>query len=142
MTTPLATGSVPSALHRVVVGVLVRDGRVLLCHRRADRTWYPNVWDFPGGHIEDGETAESALVRELREELGVRATEWGPTLARWVGDSREDITFVRVWGWTGEAANLALDEHDELGWFTEAEARGLDLPDPRYGPLLESVLRG
>jgi mutator protein MutT len=128
-------------MHHVVSGVLVQAGRVLLCHRRADRAWYPDVWDFPGGHIEEGETAESALRRELREELGIEATGWGPTLGRWVEDSQEDITFVRVNDWTGDVANLAPDEHDEISWFTEVEALRLELPDPRYAALLEAVLR-
>ncbi|GAA2693767.1 hypothetical protein GCM10010412_085480 [Nonomuraea recticatena] len=40
---------------RIVTAVL-RDGdRVLLCHRSAGRRWYPDVWDLPGGHVEEGE---------------------------------------------------------------------------------------
>ena len=55
----------------VVVGALVRDGRVLLGHRRPDKRAYPDVWDLPGGVMEDGESELDALARELREELGV-----------------------------------------------------------------------
>jgi mutator protein MutT len=62
------------AAHQVVAGLLVRQGRVLLCHRSPDRAWYPDVWDFPGGHVEAGETAPDALVREVREEVGVVIT--------------------------------------------------------------------
>ena len=40
----------------VVVGALVRDGRVLLAHRRPDKRAYPDVWDLPGGVMEDGES--------------------------------------------------------------------------------------
>jgi 8-oxo-dGTP diphosphatase len=64
--------------YRVAAGVLARDGRVLLCRRRADRDWFPGVRDFPGGHLEAGETAEKALVRECAEELGVEITELAP----------------------------------------------------------------
>lgn len=37
---------------------------------------FPNFWDLFGGHVEDGETPEGALVRELREELGIDLKEW------------------------------------------------------------------
>ena len=58
-------------IHRVVAGLLVDADKVFLCHRSAGRRWYPNVWDLPGGHIEQTETPAEALVRELHEELGI-----------------------------------------------------------------------
>jgi 8-oxo-dGTP diphosphatase len=57
--------------HRVACAALVRGGRVLLGHRSPGRRWYPDVWDLPGGHVDDGETPACALAREVREELGV-----------------------------------------------------------------------
>ena len=62
----------------VVVGALVRGGRVLLAHRRPDKHAYPDTWDLPGGVMEDGESEHEALVRELREELGSRSTSVRP----------------------------------------------------------------
>lgn len=56
----------------VVAGVLDRDGRVLLCQRREDQA-HALKWEFPGGKVEPGEAPEAALVRELREELGIEA---------------------------------------------------------------------
>jgi 8-oxo-dGTP diphosphatase len=58
---------------RVVAGVAVRRGRVLVCRRSAARR-HAGKWEFPGGKLEPGETAAVALRRELREELGVEAT--------------------------------------------------------------------
>ena len=46
------------------------DGRVLLAKRPPGK-FMPGLWEFPGGKIETGETPESALIRELREELGI-----------------------------------------------------------------------
>lgn len=63
----------PSAgIRLVVAGVLVNDrGEVLLTERPAGKPW-AGYWEFPGGKIEDGETPEAALVRELAEELGIQ----------------------------------------------------------------------
>jgi 8-oxo-dGTP diphosphatase len=55
----------------VVAGVIERgDRRILIGQRRRDDS-SPLKWEFPGGKVEEGETAEAALERELREELGV-----------------------------------------------------------------------
>lgn len=50
------------------------DGRVLLAQRPPGRSM-AGLWEFPGGKIEPGETPESALIRELREELGLETQE-------------------------------------------------------------------
>ena len=47
-----------------------RDGRVLLAQRAKGRPM-AGLWEFPGGKIEPGETPETALIRELNEELGI-----------------------------------------------------------------------
>ena len=47
------------------------DGRVLLAKRPAGKP-LAGLWEFPGGKIEPGETPETALIRELEEELGIR----------------------------------------------------------------------
>jgi len=57
-------------LQRGVIGVIPRDGRVLMV-RRAFGIAKGGAWCFPGGHLEAGETAEEALCREMREELGI-----------------------------------------------------------------------
>ncbi len=57
----------------VVAGLMVREGRVLITQRTAEQK-QPALalkWEFPGGKVEPGESPVAALVRELREEIGV-----------------------------------------------------------------------
>ena len=55
----------------VVGAVIVRDGLVM-CVQRGPHGSLPNLWEFPGGKVEPGETAERALEREIVEELQCR----------------------------------------------------------------------
>src|SRR6202046_5591445 len=62
---------------RLVVAALILRGdgtglEVLICQRKADQPMSLK-WEFPGGKIESGESAEQALARELDEELGIQA---------------------------------------------------------------------
>ena len=58
-----------AGIETIARGVCVQDGKVLLCRAKGGATTY-----LPGGHIEFGETGRQALVREMREEMGVEAT--------------------------------------------------------------------
>ena len=56
----------------VAAALIHRQGRILICRRRADQD-HPGKWEFPGGKLETGETLRACLRRELAEELGIEA---------------------------------------------------------------------
>jgi 8-oxo-dGTP diphosphatase len=60
------------------VALIDRDGRVLLAQRPEGKSM-AGLWEFPGGKVEPGETPEAALMRELKEELGIDT--WASCLA-------------------------------------------------------------
>ncbi len=125
--------------HEVVAALLVRDGRVLLCHRSAGRRWYPDVWDFPGGHVEGGESPVKALARELKEELGILIQQPGPELVRVL----EPGLLLRIWlveRWAGDPVNAAPAEHDDLRWFDASQVADLPLAHPGYLSLIRDTL--
>ena len=114
--------------HDCVGAVLVRDGKMLLGRRADDRDWLPGAWDLFGGHVQAGETAQDALRRELREELGIAAQALRAlgTLESAEGGWRLQV--FAVGDWSGEPCNLQPDEHAELRWMSAAEAEATLAP--------------
>lgn len=98
----------------VVAAVIDREGRYLLGRRPAHKR-HGDLWEFPGGKMEEGEDYLSAARRELREELELTAQAIGKELFRAADEgSPFVIHFVEVQA-TGIPASL---EHSEVGWFT------------------------
>ena len=88
----------------VSAAVLQRpDGSFLLAQRPPDKIW-AGYWEFPGGKIEPGETPLHALVRELREELGIEVETAFPWITRVVAYPHATVrlNFFRVTAWRGE----------------------------------------
>lgn len=134
----------------IAAGLLCCQGRLLLGKRSAHRTAYPGVWDLPGGHVEAGETAEQALVRELGEELGVTPIqwrEWAVLRAPAMGEMDDEgarmlrVHLFLVSQWDGEPRNLLPDEHDAIAWFTLEDAATLTLAHADYPRLFRDALR-
>lgn len=120
----------------VVAGAILRDGRVLAA-RRAPHKRQAGLWELPGGKVEAGEPEADALIRELREELGVRVAV-GERLAESV--HRYPHAQVRLVAWSCEllAGEPGGPDHDRLEW-VDAE-RGAELSwAPADVPLLPAV---
>jgi 8-oxo-dGTP diphosphatase len=118
-------------------GLLVRGRRLLLAKRSAGKAAHPGVWDVVGGHCEPGEAPAAALVRELEEELGVRATAFEELTVVEAPDVRLHVFVVHAWH--GEP-RLANDEHTELRWVGADEAASLELADPSCAWILSAAL--
>jgi 8-oxo-dGTP diphosphatase len=88
---------------QVAVAVIERGGKVLLAQRPPGKV-YAGYWEFPGGKLEAGESPRDALVRELREELGIAVRDASPWLVqRFVyPHAHVELNFFRVRGFDGE----------------------------------------
>lgn len=123
----------------VACGIILREGKVLAT-RRAKGKRHAGKWEFPGGKIETGETAEIALSREIEEELDlqikilnrlpevIHAYPHGvvrllPMLCHWV---------------SGEPT---YRDHDSIVWLDPADLADLDWVEADL-PVLDYYLRG
>lgn len=119
-----------------LVGV---DGRVLLARRPPGKPM-AGLWEFPGGKVRNGETPEAALVRELREELGIGVTESGLVPFTFSSHAYDDFHLLmplyvcRAW-----EGLVTAREDQELEW---ARTRDMaDFPMPPADAPLVAMLR-
>ncbi|MGW3497027.1 (deoxy)nucleoside triphosphate pyrophosphohydrolase [Streptomyces sp. NPDC001020] len=111
----------------VVVGAALLSRGRLLAARRSAPPELAGRWELPGGKVEPGETPEDALVRELREELGVTAEPVGRVPGEW---PLKPGYVLRVWtARLLDGTPEPLEDHDELRWLTVDEIWDVDWLD-------------
>ena len=128
---------------QVAAAVIQRpDGTFLLGQRAAD-TFYPGYWEFPGGKVEAGETPLEALMRELREELGIEVCD--TCLAPFTFASHTYATFHLLMplylcrNWEGE---VSPREGQALKWVRAGRLSDYPMPpaDIPLIPMLRDLL--
>lgn len=109
-------------IRRGVIGIFQENGAFLLI-QRAESVSLPGTWCFPGGHIERHETPRRAVIREMREELGVEVE---PRERLGAVQGRPDV-LLAIWGVRRLSGPWRLDprEVSDMGWFTLREIRQL-----------------
>ena len=128
------TGAVPTVLV-VAVALIDPDGRILIAQRPEGKQ-LAGLWEFPGGKVEAGERPEQALIRELKEELGIDVKE--ACLAPFVFTSHGYEKFhllmplylCRRWSGT-----VVAKEHSALAWVKVEQLRDYPMP-PADEPLI------
>jgi 8-oxo-dGTP diphosphatase len=109
----------------VVAAVIERAGLVLIAQRKPTGQ-HALKWEFPGGKVEPGETPEKALLRELEEELGIRArvdSEVGRYEFQYQGRWPIMLMFYRVLEFSGEPKNL---DFEQIVWAPRERLRDYD----------------
>lgn len=122
----------------VVAALIEQDGRILMSQRRSDQS-LPDCWEFPGGKIEPGEAPESALVREIAEELGCEVA---------VGSIYEVVFFpypdfdlyMLVYRALITAGEPQARQVAAIAWLAPAEIEQRELPPADY-PLARRLAR-
>ena len=114
------------------------DGRVLIA-RRPEGKAMAGLWEFPGGKVDAGETPEEALIRELREELGIDVTEACLAPFTFASHTYEDFHLLmplfvcRVWEGTPRPR-----EGQTVRWVRPERLKDYDMP-PADRPLIAMI---
>ncbi|PZO80214.1 MAG: 8-oxo-dGTP diphosphatase MutT [Sphingomonas hengshuiensis] len=112
-----------------------RDGRVLV-QQRPPGTAMAGLWEFPGGKVEPGETPETALIRELDEELGIVVDHGCLAPAAFASEGLGDrhllllLYALRKWSGIAEARHATA-----LQWLRPVQLHALPMP-PADRPLI------
>ena len=122
----------------VVGAIIENENKEILCALRGPEMTLPNYWEFPGGKIEEGESKEEALVREIDEELGCKIE-----VLQHVDDTtyeyekvivRLETYLSRIIGGTPK-----ISEHAEIKWVPRKELNTLNWA-PADIPAIEKLL--
>lgn len=108
----------------VVGAAILQDGKLYTVQRGFEKT-LPGLWEFPGGKIEDGESHEEALIREIKEELDTEIE-----ITAFVNTAAYDYDFGRVIlsVYTAHiiSGDLILSEHIAEKWLAADELRSVE----------------
>lgn len=121
----------------VVVAVIEKDGKILIA-QRAKTSPFGGKWSFLGGKVEPGESLESGLKRELREELQIEAQIGGEfaTSSFNYKDVLLELHFFKVSGFTGE---IKLNsEHTCFNWVEPVKLLEYDIIEPNL-PIIRKL---
>ncbi len=110
----------------VLTGILKDNDEFLVVKRSDDDELYPGAWEFPGGHLEHGETLKEGLKRELREEIGFDL-DFNPIITHYYDEIKNknneqihDLEIDFIINVNKSDINVVLsDEHSEYKWVTK-----------------------
>lgn len=113
-------------------------GQRLLISRRPDHLHKGGCWEFPGGKIEAGETAEAALARELAEELdiGFGRSAFYRRIDYCYPEKTVSLHFYQIYSVSGD---VNANEGQEWRWVLPAELAGLHFPEANQ-PIVDALL--
>ncbi|WP_444901094.1 8-oxo-dGTP diphosphatase MutT [Microbulbifer sp. SSSA007] len=125
-----------SVIH-VAVGVVSRDDGKILIARRPDHLHMGGRWEFPGGKVEEGESVQQALSRELREEVAIEITELVP-LVEIRHEYPEKTVLLDTWQVTAFTGEAMGQEGQETAWVAVQELDNFQFPDANQA-IIEAI---
>ncbi|VWX58513.1 8-oxo-dGTP diphosphatase MutT [Sphingorhabdus sp. 109] len=129
---------IPTYLFVVAAALVDQNGRILV-QKRPEGKPMAGLWEFPGGKVEQGETPETALVRELNEELDIDVKEADLESVAFASEALGDRHLVLLLyisqKWSGNVRNA---ESQDVQWLEIDAIKQLPMP-PADGPLVQKL---
>jgi len=120
-----------------VVGAVIIENNKILCAQRGPSKSLPLKWEFPGGKIEEGETQQGALSREIKEEMQC-IVEIGGQVEHTVYEYDFGIVHLTTYYCKLIEGKPVLTEHVSMKWLAPAELKSLDWA-PADIPAIETL---
>lgn len=124
----------------VVVGAIIRDGDAVFAARRRPEKSAGGLWEFPGGKVEDEETPQEALRRELREELDIEVSVGELASRHTTPLGSRLIDLACYWATLDGQAPSRSTDHDEMEWIDIQDLMGKTW-SPADVPIIEDIIR-
>ena len=126
-------------MQKIAAIILENDSGEFLLALRDNKSWipFPNHWDLIGGHVEEGESPEEAVVREYREELGLELKEFS-FFREYLclhGDVFENIKYIYHGKINIPVEELTLYEGQYVRYFRKEE-----IPDVKFANIIKSIV--
>lgn len=123
----------------VVAAALINQDDEILMQKRPEGCSMAGLWEFPGGKVESGESPENALIRELKEELGVEVLHSDLSVLTFASEPLDGkhllLLLYTTHFWEGTPRAI---ESPELRWVSVRDLAGLDMPPADY-PFIEAL---
>ena len=119
---------------RVTAAIIEKDGKILIAKRKQNDNLFSGFWEFPGGKIEEGETPEECMARELKEELDIEV-EVGELIKSSKHQYPHGEFELLAYKVTHIRGKIVLNDHDEIKWVTIDEMPNFSFP-PADTPII------
>ena len=122
---------------RVTAAILKKDGKILIAKRKTGDELFAGLWEFPGGKVEEGETPEECMARELKEELDIEV-EVGELITSNKHKYPHGIFELLAYRVKYISGKIVLNAHNEIKWVNIDEMANFEFP-PADIPIIERL---
>ena len=126
-----------SNIIRVTAAILEKDGKILIAKRKTGDKLFAGLWEFPGGKVEEGETPEECMARELKEELDIEV-EVGELITSNKHKYPHGIFELLAYRVKHVSGEMVLNDHEEIKWVTADEMSSFEFP-PADIPIIKEL---